>query len=443
MPRILVTFFAFLLLANFSNAYAQSADCRQKYKDWVSTCEKDVTVCNECQGNNKNPVCDKACNDSVDKCIQAQDTLDACLGVDRKTWMLEPQTPGHLTCDEWKKLSMLGAAQNCPDLSWQSQNGGAWCSASIDEGIRRTGKVPPDYIFDFDYNSCTSSATADDVKLFNTGSSSRSGSSPVVSQQKTNKAAATSGNNSSSKTDQINLFKVNPIEIWRNIQAILDIRKNFNINNLVESGEFLTGAKEIPMVVPEPSIATDSEGKPWDFLPGYIPHESIEQGKTIQVIERMRLTDKNNQNFYEVRPGSSNQAVLKIPGKDENDLPFLEMGEVEVVKKLTGISDSSYDGIKTPNGTILSVQTHYLVSYDKNKNQTTVAVYEGKVEVKTNDGKVTSITPNGNKPGAVTIAQKLSVTKITVVSLVLAIISGGVAFFLKRKFSAKKPGKKK
>lgn len=239
-----------------------------------------------------------------------------------------------------------------------------------------------------------------------------------------------SGNNSGGKADQFNLFNINPIEIWRNIQALVEIRQGFNA--LIETGEFIFGLPEVLPKIPEPAIATDDQGRPWDFLPGYIPHESIEPGLNVHVTERTRLSDKDNQNFFELRPGQSNQAVLKIPGKDEKSLPFLEDGEVEVVK-IKSVSDSSYDGIKTPNGTVLVVQTHYLVSYDKNKNQTTVAVYKGKVEVKTNDGKATTIAPKGDKPGIVVIAQKLSVAKLAFYGLILAVTIGGIVFFLKRK----------
>lgn len=233
---------------------------------------------------------------------------------------------------------------------------------------------------------------------------------------------------------RLNLLSINPLETWRNIQVLLQIPQG--LNDLVESGEFIYGLKDIPITVPEPSIATDDQGNPWDFLPGYIPHESIKPDLNVRVTERTRLSDNDNHNFYEIRPGQSGQAMLKIPGKDGKNLPFLEDGEVEVIKVKSGVSDSSYDGIKTPNGTVISVQTHYLVSYDKKNNRTTVAVYEGKVEVKTKNGQITTVSPNGDRPGIVVIAQKLSVIKLGLLGLLLLVVMGGVVWLLKRRKKA-------
>ncbi|MDO8570188.1 MAG: hypothetical protein Q7R97_01215 [Candidatus Daviesbacteria bacterium] len=236
-----------------------------------------------------------------------------------------------------------------------------------------------------------------------------------------------------------NLFNIsglNPLEIWRNIQELLNIQEG--IISLVQSSSILTESEEILLAIPKPSIAFDPEGKPWNFLPGFIPYENIEPDSTVRVTERTRLSDKNNQTYLELRPGQSSKAVLKIPGKNDGNLLFLEEGEIEVVKNKSGVSDSLYDGIKTPNGTVVSVETHYLVSYDKKKNQTTVVVYEGKVEVKTNDGKTTTVSPNGNKPGVIVVSQKFSVIKLAIVGLLLTGTIVGITWFLKRKHSEKR-----
>lgn len=72
-----------------------------------------------------------------------------------------------------------------------------------------------------------------------------------------------------------------------------------------------------------------------------------------------------------------------------------------------------------------------------------MAIYEGKVEVKTKDGQVTTVSSKGDKPEVVVISQKLSLAKLAVAGLVSAVALGGTIFFLKRKFFAKKAGKKK
>lgn len=217
----------------------------------------------------------------------------------------------------------------------------------------------------------------------------------------------------SSESTPFNIFAFNPLETWRNIQEILDIKEGFPA--LLQSSQFLTEFAEVPVEVPRPSIAFDPEGKPWDFLPGYIPHESIYLGNTMRISEGTKIS-----------VGGSNQ------GNDKK-LLNLEEGEVEVIKNELNVTDSEYDGIKTQNAIVLSIQTHYWVSYDKKKNQTAVAIYEGKVEVKTKDGQTTTVSPNGDKLGIVVVAQKLSIPKLVLAGLVLiAIIAGAVFLFKKR-----------
>lgn len=217
----------------------------------------------------------------------------------------------------------------------------------------------------------------------------------------------------SSKSTPFNIFAFNPLETWRNIQGLLDIEEGFP--SLLQSSQFLTLSAEAPLEIPRPPIAFDPEGKPWNFLPGYIPHESIYLGNTMRISEGTKVS-----------AGGVNQ------GSDKK-LLNLEEGEVEVIKNEPDITDSEYDGIKTPNATVVSVQTHYWVSYDKKKNQTTVAVYEGKVEIKTNDGQTTTVIPDGDKPGVVVVAQKLSFAKLAIGGIVLVVIVGGIVWLIKRK----------
>lgn len=218
----------------------------------------------------------------------------------------------------------------------------------------------------------------------------------------------------SSEANLFNIFAPNPLETWRNIQKLLDIEEGFP--SLLQSSQFLTESAEAPVEIPRPSIAFDPEGKPWNFLPGYIPHESIYLGNTMRISE-----------------GTKVSAGEGVNQESDKKLLNLEEGEVEVIKNEPEMTDSEYDGIKTPNATVLSIQTHYWVSYDKKKNQTTVAIYEGKVQVKTNDGQVTTVIPNGDKPGVVAVSQKLSPIKLAITGLVLVVAVGGALLFLKKK----------
>ena len=168
-----------------------------------------------------------------------------------------------------------------------------------------------------------------------------------------------------------------------------------------------------------------------DFLPGYVPHSIIEWGSVNTYKEKTRLNDEKKNHFFEVRPGKSGQAVLKTP-KDETGSYILEDGEIEVVK-VSDYSESGIFNIQSPNGSFTVSHTHFLVKYDKEANQTTLAVYDGEVNVKTNDGQTTTVTPKDGKPGAIVIAQKLSPVKLAVVGLIAAGILGVAIWFIRRK----------
>ena len=75
--------------------------------------------------------------------------------------------------------------------------------------------------------------------------------------------------------------------------------------------------------------------------------------------------------------------------------------------------------------------------------QTLVGVYEGQVEVKTKDGKTTTVSPNGDKPGVVVISQKLSSVKLALTGLVPVVVIIGIVLFLKKKFAQKGLNKRK
>lgn len=244
------------------------------------------------------------------------------------------------------------------------------------------------------------------------------------------------------------------------------------INVYFEDTEISLSPVNVTPLSLEPSISTDAKGDRWDFLPGFIPYESVWKenvmitGGTIHVLlpekiekiklnknegvpsgsvisatepTRLLMNNGNKQALIVARPNKDSQVVLKAP-KDQNERLFLEDGEVEiVVEPELGL----IFGVETPNGLATVVHTHFLVRYDKKDNQTTVAVYEGKVEFKTKDGKTVSISPNGDKPGVVVVSQKLSPIKLVIVGLVLIAIVGGAVLFLKRKFASKIIGKKK
>lgn len=90
---------------------------------------------------------------------------------------------------------------------------------------------------------------------------------------------------------------------------------------------------------------------------------------------------------------------------------------------------------------IFVIQTHFRVKYDPDKKLGVINVYEGEVELRTKDGKVAKIRPNGDTPGVIVVTQKLSVTKLIVASLALVGILVGAILIVKRRHRLSTSGK--
>src|SRR3989344_2853634 len=169
------------------------------------------------------------------------------------------------------------------------------------------------------------------------------------------------------------------------------------------------------------------------------PGEEIPDGSTISV--RKQALFRAGDHLFEVKPLTGhNEAVFHVRKNiDENAIwiePFFNSGEVEVFKPKT--TNDSWQvfipfNLETPEAQVSSRQTHYSVSRNQDKKATLVLVYEGAVEVKTKDGKTTTVSPDGDEPGVVVISQKLSLVKLALVGLVLAGVIGSAIFFIRRK----------
>lgn len=91
---------------------------------------------------------------------------------------------------------------------------------------------------------------------------------------------------------------------------------------------------------------------------------------------------------------------------------------------------------------IFVIQTHFRVDYDLDKKTAQVDVYEGEVSIKTKDGKMATIKPNGDKPGVLLITKKRNLTKLALVGgLAVAIV--GVFFRQIRRMSDRQSHKKR
>ena len=122
---------------------------------------------------------------------------------------------------------------------------------------------------------------------------------------------------------------------------------------------------------------------------------------------------------------SPNALVTYSPGMGRHSYS-VQQGEVEVKE------DVSNTDVETPNAIIKSKDTHYWVSYDQEKKETTVGVYEGEVEIRAKDGTTIAVSSSGGGPGVMVISQKLSIVKLAILSLVMVAAIGGAVFVLRK-----------
>lgn len=128
---------------------------------------------------------------------------------------------------------------------------------------------------------------------------------------------------------------------------------------------------------------------------------------------------------------------LSEPGKTTTEID-LRTGEVEL-NVPTGIFTTGGVQVITPLAINGVRGTHFWVSYNKDKKLSTVGVYRGEVEVKAKGSSTSTIvSPDGNKPGVVVLAQKLSVTKLLIAAAVLGVFVFGLFWFFKGRRLARK-----
>jgi len=171
-----------------------------------------------------------------------------------------------------------------------------------------------------------------------------------------------------------------------------------------------------------------------DQLPFVTYVDSIFTGATSDMVQLKYAWLVDSGAVVNVAPKTEIKFVKPAPSeavKEARRMIMLDKGEIEV--KVKNDNPENKFGVKTEILDLIVVGTHFWVSHDPDKKQTMVAVYEGKVEVKTKDGKTTIVSPNGDKPGVVVASQKLSVAKLAIGGLVSSIVFGGVIYLLKRK----------
>ena len=327
--------------------------------------------------------------------------------------------------------------------------GDIWCSQTGEEiipeesaqGLKFPYKNrPPDYMIDrssdfFSENTELAAKCLD-----------RSGSQETNAQPDQPQSGQTGKQKKQSQDDgnPLNIFGVNPFQTW------------LNLNAFAEAGAFIkSGAAERftettiqHMVGVEPlwereareeaafnKFLNSSQGR-LDKL-GKIDSEEIlgDFDNRLESVDKPVMVKKDSA-AIQLHPLDGQTGVLD-PGGGKL---MLKSGGVDATVEP---QEGQQFQMQTPNAEILVIGTEFSVVYDNKKNKAIVAVYKGKVEVKTRDGQITTVSPDGDKPGVAVIAQKPSTTKLAIAGAALAAAIGGVIFLLrKRAFKTTFPKKK-
>ena len=142
--------------------------------------------------------------------------------------------------------------------------------------------------------------------------------------------------------------------------------------------------------------------------------------------------------LIELEPWTYNKpAIVEF----QNDTLILKSGRMIVVEEKG--PDGQSLRLKTPRVEINLTGTQVAIAYDGDKDKSYVLVYEGQIELRTNDGKTQTVSPDGDKPGIVVISQKLSPVKLALGGLVLVGVLSGIVFFLRKRFVPKGLNKRK
>ncbi|MBI2051673.1 FecR domain-containing protein [Candidatus Roizmanbacteria bacterium] len=354
--------------------------------------------------------------------------------------------PKEIACEEISRI--LFESGDCPNWTVPKDGSiGIWCNMPVAD-IDAWKRYPPTYVFPPGV-TCPSGTWG-----------SASTSQDEETDQKNQLPEEQSGKNSS-------FLPINPFQIWLRIKALANLPEVFR--NFA-SGEYFGGFSENPEINYEANPArypwlenvasiefdrevkyirissTDEPSGAQIQLPDQSeyqdlqPKQKIPDGSYIRV-DRPTRFEVGSEGILEVRPTEGAKKAefqFKKYGKDNSiDLVNLNNGEMEIfltplfAQPKREISKDGYFRINTPNAQVLVIQTHFRVGYGERLKKTTVTVFKGTVEVKTKRGdKSVAVSPDGDQSGSVVVSQKLSVTKLLIPAVIIAV---AFVWFLKRR----------
>ncbi|MBI2074614.1 MAG: FecR domain-containing protein [Candidatus Levybacteria bacterium] len=249
---------------------------------------------------------------------------------------------------------------------------------------------------------------------------------------------------------------INPYQTWLRLREVAEVSEFFASGDLEESleGGFLNlfGRKSIsqkeaetkPWWYEEAMKEADKKGRINDKVEADAWIRPVPQGEPVFVVI------PGMQNIKKYSWGEDSGAVMQSSNWEKikfqepvkangvtSHIVELSEGEIEVRVRNNNPTENKF-GVDAGWLGVTVSRTHFWVLKDTDKKLVAVVVYEGEVEVKTKDGKTVSVKPEGDKPGVMVIAQKLSLVKVGIVSLVLIAIIGGTVLFLKKRSKGRK-----
>ena len=119
----------------------------------------------------------------------------------------------------------------------------------------------------------------------------------------------------------------------------------------------------------------------------------------------------------------------------------LEEGGVEVKVRNEKPSENKF-GVDAGWLGVTVSRTHFYVYKNPDGRSAAVIVYEGEVQVKVGGVATVNVKPDGDQPGIMIVEHKLSPVKLVVTGLIIAVVIGGIVWFVKKK-SPQKNSKKR
>ena len=310
-----------------------------------------------------------------------------------------------ISCEELKEFNS-GSSKQCSYLLVQeigyvgSKSYNVWCQKSagehqsaIDEGISYGLRHRPRYYFMFDFEDCLAGGIKEDEPT------------DIEMDKETRRVAEAIG-----KFADV---------VWK---MFGEINRSPEVK---QPGYYL-----------EPKITEEVEEEAWKM-----PVTAGERVTDVPGTTDTKRYSWDSDSGAVIRSTNWEQTEVKPPVINNGDFFIRDVkfkqGEVEVKLRNDRPAENRFKVEAADFLDAVTIETHFLVSYNPDARQSTVIVYEGKVEVKTNDGKTHLVSPVGDKPGVLIVTQKLSFVKLTisiaVISTIIVVVAGLKSFKKKSK----------